>query len=256
MSLATLCAEINAKMGDSCLTNANTPEILELLSEYQSNPKDWLQYHNQQPGTYTRNLVDDGNGKYNLMVLCWAPGCSSPVHDHSNSHCLVKVLQGTLTETLYDWPCQGTSGNSSTTETGLTVKKMTEFQENQVSYMHDTIGLHKISNPTPEYSVSLHLYSPPFQYCKTFCEKTGSARQSGKCVFFSVKGEKVGICEKLISKYRACKVSIVQNSDETLGQELQEKEDSHTVGNQSTERLVPDLTLIRNESKKSLTLSY
>ena len=86
---------------------------------------------------------------------------------------------------------------------------------------------------------------------KTFCEKTGSARQSGICVFFSVKGEKVGICEKQISKYRACKASIVQNSDETLGEEFQEKEDSHTVGNQSKERLVLDLTLIRNESKRA-----
>lgn len=40
---------------------------------------------------YTRNLVDTGNGKYNLMIVCWSEGQGSGIHDHPNSHCIMKV---------------------------------------------------------------------------------------------------------------------------------------------------------------------
>lgn len=42
-------------------------------------------------GTYTRNLVDRGNGEYNLLVLCWPPGASSSIHDHPGAHCIVRL---------------------------------------------------------------------------------------------------------------------------------------------------------------------
>ena len=53
---------------------------------------------------YTRNLVDTGNGKFNLMILCWGEGHGSSIHDHANSHCFVKILDGTLRETMFAWP--------------------------------------------------------------------------------------------------------------------------------------------------------
>jgi len=53
---------------------------------------------------YTRNLVDSGNDRFNLMALCWGEGHGSSVHDHSDAHCFVKVLDGQLKETMFDWP--------------------------------------------------------------------------------------------------------------------------------------------------------
>lgn len=53
---------------------------------------------------YTRNLVDNGNGKYNLMLLCWGEGHGSSIHDHADSHCFMKMLQGSLIETRFAWP--------------------------------------------------------------------------------------------------------------------------------------------------------
>jgi cysteine dioxygenase len=55
---------------------------------------------------YTRNLVDAGNDRFNLMILCWNEGQSSTIHDHSDSHCFMKVLKGGLTEVKYSWPQQ------------------------------------------------------------------------------------------------------------------------------------------------------
>ena len=53
---------------------------------------------------YTRTIVDKGNGRYNLLILCWGPGQGSPIHDHSNSDCFVKILSGQLKETLFKLP--------------------------------------------------------------------------------------------------------------------------------------------------------
>lgn len=53
---------------------------------------------------YTRNLVDAGNGKFNLMIVCWGEGHGSAIHDHAGTHCFMKMLQGELREIRYDWP--------------------------------------------------------------------------------------------------------------------------------------------------------
>ena len=66
-------------------------------------------------GRYTRNLVDVGNDRFNLMALCWGEGHGSSVHDHSDAHCFVKVLDGQLKETMFNWPTglrtQSTNGS-------------------------------------------------------------------------------------------------------------------------------------------------
>jgi hypothetical protein len=55
----------------------------------------------------------------------------------------------------------------------------------------DKIGLHRIANPSMHTgAVSLHLYTPPYETCKTFEEQTGRSRSSGKCSFYSVGGRR------------------------------------------------------------------
>ncbi len=60
----------------------------------------------------------------------------------------MKVLKGTLRETRFSFPASGSAPK---------VIKETVYQENEVTYMADELGLHKISNPDPErLAVSLH----------------------------------------------------------------------------------------------------
>jgi cysteine dioxygenase len=83
----------------------------------------------------------------------WTPGKGSPVHDHADAHCLMKVLKGTLKETRFDFPPKNNA-------TPPIVIKETIYRENQVTYMADELGLHKISNPDSEnVAVSLHRMS-------------------------------------------------------------------------------------------------
>ncbi len=40
----------------------------------RTNPRDWRKFAKFDKYKYTRNLVHEGNGKFNLMLLCWAEG--------------------------------------------------------------------------------------------------------------------------------------------------------------------------------------
>jgi cysteine dioxygenase len=83
------------------------------------------------------------------LVLVWTPGKGSLVHDHADAHCLMKVLKGTLKETRFDFP--------ENMGAPLRTLKETIYKRNQVTYMSDDLGLHKICNPDPnEFAVSLH----------------------------------------------------------------------------------------------------
>lgn len=54
----------------------------------------------------------------------------------------------------------------------------------------DSIGLHRVENVShTEGAVSLHLYSPPFQTCQTFDQRTGH-RNTVKMTFWSKYGDR------------------------------------------------------------------
>lgn len=104
----------------------------------------------------------------------------------------MKILRGSLQETLYDWP------DKTQVREGVAcppvIKRDRVYTENEVTYMSDDLGLHKICNPDPErVAVSLHLYTPPHaatRGCHIFCEKTGKPSQVMQCQF-SEFGERV-----------------------------------------------------------------
>ncbi|MCJ1417019.1 capsule-associated protein CAP1 [Xylographa parallela] len=157
-----LVRDLSAVLGPSSgIDSADVdPENLRRLMEaYNSERKEWMSYALRDPSrSYTRNLVDKGNGKSNLLILVWTPGTGSPIHDHANAHCVMKILQGSLKETLYDWPDKSTRTDG--LPAPLHATRETIYSENEVTYMSDKLGLHKISNPeVDKVAVSLHLLS-------------------------------------------------------------------------------------------------
>jgi len=167
------------------------PKILQnLMQDYTSDESEWRDYAFPDPSrTYTRNLVDEGNGKSNLLVLVWSPGRRSKIHDHSGSHCLMKVLKGSLQETLYGWPDEEKIQHGESDPP--VVKKETTYRKDEVAYIRDDIGLHRITNPSSdEYAVSLHLYTPAFGTCHVFDDNTGKATTAAQNIFYSIHGDK------------------------------------------------------------------
>jgi len=164
----------------------NIDEVEELLSAYHTNRADWKKFAKFDPYKYTRNLVHEGNGKFNLMLLCWAPGNQSSIHDHADAHCFVKDLDGTLKETRYYWHHEKKSEDG-----GMVEKGHVHIKPDDVTYMSDELGLHRVENTSHSNpAVSLHLYSPPFQSCQMFDERTGKAMRA-PMTFWSKYGEKI-----------------------------------------------------------------
>ncbi|KAF0034053.1 hypothetical protein F2P81_014119 [Scophthalmus maximus] len=107
----------------------NVEEVQDVMESYESKPQEWMQYAKFDQYRYTRNLVDEGNGKFNLMILCWGEGHGSSIHDHTNSHCFMKLLQGQLKETLFDWPDTKSLGD-------MVQRSQRILQENKVAYIN------------------------------------------------------------------------------------------------------------------------
>jgi len=183
-TLDQLIAELH-KVFDS--DRVNVDYVKALLSSYTSKPKDWRKFAKFDTHRYTRNLIDAGNGKFNLMALCWGEGHGSSIHDHSDSHCFVKILQGDLKETMYEWP---ESKEGEEAEGEMKKKDCNVYHKDQVTYINDTMGLHRMENPShTDGCISMHLYSPPFSTCRTFDERTGH-KQEVMVTFWSQYGER------------------------------------------------------------------
>ncbi|RKF57610.1 Cysteine dioxygenase [Erysiphe neolycopersici] len=167
--------------------NVQSPlsELSSLLEAYSSNPEHWKIFAHAEPSKqYTRNLIYEAPGVFNLLLLVWNPERASPVHDHADSHCLMKILKGSLREERYSFP----------TESGPLVKiSESTFDLNQVAYISDELGLHRISNQSnTDYAVSLHLYFPPnaaLRGCHVYDLKNGGARHVIQDSYDSVHGD-------------------------------------------------------------------
>ncbi|EMD94526.1 hypothetical protein COCC4DRAFT_92910, partial [Bipolaris maydis ATCC 48331] len=188
-----LVTALKDALGSSGLTSEDIDIKLlnRLMQDYRSNEDEWRRFALVDPNSgYTRNLVDQGNGKSNLLLLVWAPGKGSLIHSHSNAHCLMKILYGQLTETRYEFPGKANSPEDHASMTTISEKV---HVEDQVAYMNDDLGVHKMWNNGIDYAVSLHLYTPPNivrHGCFIFDEATGERTHVQTFENFSFRGKR------------------------------------------------------------------
>ncbi|KAJ5584712.1 cysteine dioxygenase [Penicillium hispanicum] len=159
-NLEGLVQDIKRHLGESGgISSEEVDEkyLISLAQKYISDPSDWIEYfHNDTSKNYTRNAIENINQKANILLLVWNPGKGSPIHDHANAHCIMKILAGQLHEEVFEAP------ESAGCEKPLAIKSSKTYGMNQVTYISDDIGLHRIHNPSStQVAVSLHLYTPP-----------------------------------------------------------------------------------------------
>ncbi|XP_023030363.2 cysteine dioxygenase type 1 [Leptinotarsa decemlineata] len=163
--------------------SVNIDLVRYVMTAYKSNPADWKKFAKFDRYRYTRNLVDVGNGKYNLMILCWGEGHGSAIHDHANAHCFMKMLQGSLEEIRFAWPQKILEPLEEVGRKPLFV--------NDVCYINDSIGLHRVENSSNvDTAISLHLYCPPYKNCSVFNQNTGQ-KSTSTVTFYSMFGKRI-----------------------------------------------------------------
>ena len=143
---------------DSLTQRAPLKELERQLRILDLSVEDVADYARFNEVNYRRNLVHGGTW-YHLLVLCWRSGQRSPIHNHAESTCGVKVLRGIATETKFEMsPCGLVKAVSSQ-----------DLEEGLIAATQDA-DMHQISNLQTEGRdlITLHIYSPPLLRMKTF----------------------------------------------------------------------------------------
>lgn len=84
-------------------SDVDVNDLMKVLQGYKSMESEWQEFaFVDLSRNYTRNFVDHGNGKANMLILVWSPGKGSLVHDHAGAHCLMKVSSG-VTSWGFGW---------------------------------------------------------------------------------------------------------------------------------------------------------
>jgi cysteine dioxygenase len=143
---------------DGLTGQPDVTRLAEELLKFDIELDDLAEHLHFSPAAYKRNLVRAGQ-HYHAWLLCWKNGQRSPIHDHTGSACVVRVLQGILTETLFELAPNGHVKATFSRDVGAGSIVSSEDSD-----------IHQVSNLQADDAdlVTLHVYSPPLTRMGTY----------------------------------------------------------------------------------------
>jgi cysteine dioxygenase len=90
-----------------------------------------------------------------IFLFKWKPKIETPIHNHSNSGCIMLVLKGCLSEQIY-------------TKDLIFKKEKNHTKLLNISYINNNIGYHSIKNKMYDNCYSVHFYHPKNHKTKYF----------------------------------------------------------------------------------------
>ncbi len=140
--------------------NSRAPieQLGQLLSNLNVTAEDLRPYVCFGDNTYRRNLICQSD-YYELLCICWKSGQRSPIHDHSQSTCGLRIIQGVATETLFETSDCGQIKAVKSTDCGTG-----HVCSSQDSDVHQVSNLQAAGNDL----MTLHIYSPPLKQMSTY----------------------------------------------------------------------------------------
>lgn len=133
---------------DKHIQENNTLEsAIDIVKNFDLSNIDLSNYYKFDRCNYTRNIVCQTNN-VQIIVICWNILQKSPIHNHPENGCILKVLSGNLIEKKYDIN---------------DLKKISEstLKVNNIGYIDNRAAYHCIENPSfRQKAISLHIYSP------------------------------------------------------------------------------------------------
>jgi predicted metal-dependent enzyme (double-stranded beta helix superfamily) len=103
-------------------------------------------------------LACDPDGRFTIVALVWWPGQHSPVHAH-HTWCAYTVVDGTLSETLYQWD-ECSMG-------ALAAGTRTRVPGAPVFSAAGRGGIHQLGNAGTAPAISLHIYGVAQEHVST-----------------------------------------------------------------------------------------
>jgi len=142
-------------------------EIKEWFSAIMMRQRDYESYRLFAKRKYARNLIARSSFA-ELLMLCWHSGQRTPIHDHGGSVGVVLLVEGSLTETMYERMPEGH------------VRPYDTYKWNAGAVTGaDVPDIHQLLNLQPEGRdmVTLHCYAPPLSVLNTFSPRSSRVRR-------------------------------------------------------------------------------
>jgi uncharacterized NAD(P)/FAD-binding protein YdhS/predicted metal-dependent enzyme (double-stranded beta helix superfamily) len=139
---------------DTCAVPFDEDSIRHILREARLTVEEVAPYIEPRAASYARRCVVRRD-RYELLVLTWLSGQGSVAHDHSGCLCALKVVQGRLTEQLYQLGCDGQVRKTTASHLG-------EGGEGEIT-VDPGVVIHALKNEADsgQTLVTVHVYSPP-----------------------------------------------------------------------------------------------
>lgn len=107
---------------------------------------------------YKRNIIARSDW-YELLALTWRSGHCTPIHDHRQSSCAFRVVEGVGTEIRFK-----------VTDSGLVCPVATHEMTPGYICAAEEADIHQVANMQAPGAdlITLHIYSPPIQCMQTY----------------------------------------------------------------------------------------
>jgi cysteine dioxygenase len=133
-------------------------QVKEKFASLLLRQRDYEAFRQFTERKYARNLIARSDYA-ELLMLCWRSEQRTPIHDHGGSIGVVMVVEGLLTETMYEQSIEGCVKPYNTFRWGPGGITGAEVQD-----IHQLLNLQSAGKDL----VTLHCYSPPLSVLNTF----------------------------------------------------------------------------------------
>jgi predicted metal-dependent enzyme (double-stranded beta helix superfamily) len=118
---------------------------------------------------YARHLLyRDPHQRFEVVVMAWAPGQTTPVHDHSGIWCVEGVFTGVIDVTRYD-----IRENLAADLVRMEQLEVIHAGLGECGALIPPVEFHRISNPYDALAVTVHIYGGMMRSCRTFTPRDG-----------------------------------------------------------------------------------
>lgn len=148
--------------------------VYDYLKSYPVDDRSLSQYLFFSKNHYTRNLIFK-NDLFELIAVCWEVGQASQIHNHHNQNCWMAIPIGKLRVQNFRVLEQKEAAGYCRLEPAdaFDIHKYLPGEVDAGEPVHQVLNLAESNQRT----VSLHIYSRPFDRCLVYCIETSEYRE-------------------------------------------------------------------------------
>ena len=151
------------------------PEVSSYLLNLNIDQEELKKYLLRADDHYIRNLIHRDRD-FEIMIICWPPNTSAPIHGHEGEKCWARVQDGNLQICNYE-------------EVSSSPLKLNMIQELSCApgFLDGPADIHSVENITGEFATSLHVYAKPYDACDIYDIEKGTVDRI-KLSYHSIDG--------------------------------------------------------------------